>query len=101
MNRDREREISFEEAVMSWCAGIYLPIVAIIREERILPRFAGRTESDLYIWIARHWEELKSHYGEHVPMRDAARDFSHKHGRGFLTTVFDVVKLAVAKILRG
>ena len=49
-------EVSYEEAVVSWYDTVYVPLIAIIREQGILDEFPGRTETDLYLWIiTRQW----------------------------------------------
>jgi hypothetical protein len=92
MNKSRDHEISFEEALLSWYDNLYRPIIEAIREESILPRFPGRTEGDLYIWILRHWDELKKEYGEGVSIRTAAKSFSEKHGKISPRSIIDWLK---------
>ena len=41
-----------------WYEYSYVPIAEMIREERILETFPGRTELDLYLWIVEHRERL-------------------------------------------
>jgi hypothetical protein len=57
-------EMSFNEAATAWYEMIYLPTVQIIRESSLLERFYGRTESDLFVWVSIHREELNEIYGE-------------------------------------
>jgi len=99
-NLNRQQEISFEEGLLSWYDSVYFPIVTIIREERILPRFPERTESDLYVWIVRHWDELKGKYGQGFSMREAARDFSSKHGRSLAANLLEIIRLALKRIFK-
>jgi hypothetical protein len=80
LNQSGEGEIPFGDALVSWYRTIYDPIVKIIREEQLCPRFPGRTDSDLYIWIVTHWDFLKKKYGEY-DLSDAARDFGDRYGR--------------------
>ena len=80
MNLDQPEEIPYREAMLDWYDTVYLPIVQIIREERLLGAFRGRTESDLYVWVVRHWDELKKRYGNDYPLRYAARDFKSRFG---------------------
>ena len=46
-----DRAIDRDEAVAGWYDMVYLPIVQVIREQRVLKRFPGRTEADLYRWV--------------------------------------------------
>jgi hypothetical protein len=80
LNEKAEGEISFSDALVSWYNGVYKPIIAIIREERLYMHFPGRTTGDLYVWIVKHWDFLKKKYGLGFSLRDAARDFSKKYG---------------------
>ena len=52
------RYVSVEETLGDWYEYGYRPIAEMIREERILDAFPGRTEIDLYLWIVNHRERL-------------------------------------------
>ncbi|HOJ00843.1 MAG TPA: hypothetical protein PLL88_04435 [Anaerolineaceae bacterium] len=85
-----QREISYEEAVSSWYENIYLPLVKIIRQQKILDQFPDRTEADLYFWIIEHLAFLKAEYHKDFSFEEAAGDFLMKFHPGF-------IKLTVAK----
>jgi hypothetical protein len=53
-----KRYVSSEEVLRDWYEYGYRPIAEMIREERILDAFPGRTELDLYLWIVYHREHL-------------------------------------------
>ena len=53
-----KRYVSPEEVLRDWYEYGYRPIAEMIREERILDAFPGRTELDLYLWIVFHREQL-------------------------------------------
>ena len=53
-----KRYVSPEEALRDWYEYGFCPISEMIREERILDAFPGRTELDLYLWIVYHRERL-------------------------------------------
>ncbi len=55
-------ELSWSEAVTSWYDHVYVPVVEAIRRYGLLDHFPGRTEADLYLWIAHHRERLAHHY---------------------------------------
>jgi hypothetical protein len=68
--RDEELErqgdhvgLSWPEAVSSWYDNVYMPVVQAIRDYDLLHNFPGRTEADLYLWIALHRERLAAAYG--------------------------------------
>jgi hypothetical protein len=77
-----QREIPYPEAVARWYDDVYMPVVRIIREERILDLFSGRTEADLYLWISEHQYYLRERYGQDVPLEEAAAEFSHEFSQG-------------------
>ncbi|MDR0602559.1 MAG: transcriptional regulator [Treponema sp.] len=80
LNLNREDEIPFSEALVSWYGNVYSPIIRIIKDEWLLLKFPGSSESDLYVWIVKHWDFLKRKYGIYS-LLDAAKDFSAKYGR--------------------
>lgn len=96
LQEGREGEVSFEEAMLSWCDTVFKPIIDVIRKEHILSRFPGRTEADLYVWIVRHWDELKKKRGGQFPLDEAAKDYTRRYGKagfggritGFLRAIF-------------
>ena len=80
VNQSLTRELSLGEAIWSWHENVYWPIILAIQEEGLLSRFPGRTPSDLYVFIVKHWDELKRKYGLEYPISDAARDFGERYG---------------------
>jgi len=83
INQGKSVEIPFDEALRSWYGEVYRPIARICDEARILARFPGRTTSDLYVYIVRHWDSLKRKFGLSYPVEAAVRDYSRRYGRGF------------------
>jgi hypothetical protein len=80
LNENKNEEIPFNDALVSWYNNVYNPVVAIIKEQYLLANFPGRTESDLYVWIIKHWDFLKKKYGIYT-LAQAAGDFSNKYGQ--------------------
>ena len=80
LNEDIEEEIPFSDALVSWYNNVYNPVIAIIKEQWLLINFPERTESDLYVWIIKHWDFLKKKYGTYS-LAKAANDFSKKYGQ--------------------
>lgn len=95
LNLAQAEEIPFTEALLSWYDKVYAPIVRIIEAEALAAHFPGRTPADLYVWIVRHWDELKRRFGQGFPLAEAARDFTRRHGRRF-----PVPAAALAALLR-
>ena len=76
-NLSKKSEIPLADAAASWYDTVYLPIVRIIREERLLARFPKATEADLYVYIGHHWAELGRKYGPIFTLEEAAEDYSN------------------------
>ncbi len=90
--------IPYEEAVHSFIDHVYLPIVEEIRNSNILKNFPERTEADLYLWIARHREELRHKYGMSAPPspKTAVSSFAELHGTRPLQRVIKQMKHILA-----
>ncbi|QQO08586.1 transcriptional regulator [Breznakiella homolactica] len=99
LNENSNIEIEFSDALVSWYNNVYDPIIEIIRDERLYYNFPDRTPSDLYVWIAKHWDFLKKKYGVNYSIADAAMDFSRKYGRK-PSNVFDYIILFFSKLFR-
>src|SRR5919202_5338755 len=69
-----KRYVSPEEALRDWYEYSYRPIAEMIREERILDAFPGRTELDLYLWIIYHRERLALEARDEGISPEAAKD---------------------------
>lgn len=79
MNLHQEEEVSMEEAILSWFNTVYLPIVVTVREKHILRSFKNRTLSDMYVWIVRYWDELKTKFGGNIPIDEAVTHFKQEY----------------------
>lgn len=83
MNEHVKYEIPLEKAAQSWYGKVFLPIVMQIREDGLLRAFPGNTYGDLYLWIVRHWDNLKHGLEEEVTIQHATGDFKHKFAAGW------------------
>ncbi len=72
MGIDYQRDVEYAEAVNHLYEYVYLPVVNIIREQGILRHFPGRTETDLYLWIAEYRTELEEELGWKIKTEYAA-----------------------------
>lgn len=81
LNEGKEEEISMKEAARSWFNSVFSPIIGIIKRERILRRFPRRTPGDLYMWVVKHWDELKGKFGQDFSLEEAAMDYSSRFGK--------------------
>lgn len=60
---ERGQPVSVAEALTSWYDNDYLPVVEVVRERGMLRDFPGRTEADLYLWVAENATELRRELG--------------------------------------
>ncbi len=85
INQSQKEEIPFSEAAASWFKNVYTPIVQEIQRDGLLAAFPGKTEGDLYLWIVRHWDNLKNSSGnQSVTITAATKDYKRRFGLGFL-----------------
>jgi hypothetical protein len=98
LGQERQCDVSWEEAVMSWYDRLYLPIVRIIRERNVLAHFPHRTEADLYIWIMDHLHYLKEQYGPDFSPEAATDDFTRQFSRKRVKVLQRGVKRAIASV---
>jgi nucleotide-binding universal stress UspA family protein len=87
MGIDEKRNISYEEAVAHWYDTVYLPVVEIIRERGILRYFPNRTEADMYIWLAKHREDLQNNLGWELDTENVVEDWIAQYTTGLLETI--------------
>ena len=89
MNETEEKEIPFEKAVINWYKTVYLPIIKECRNLNLLSSFPGNTEGDLYIWIVRHWDNLKNMSGsQNVSIESATLDYKQRFSKGCVSRFF-------------
>jgi hypothetical protein len=100
LNQNREDEIPFSDALVSWYRNVYSPVISIIREQWLLANFPGRSASDLYVWIVKHWDFLKKKYGLSYSLSRAAGDFARKYGKSG-GRFFRFLALLVKKIFKA
>ena len=53
-------------AVRSWYETFFRPMTETIRASGVLADFPGRTEADLYLFVARHLHALRERWGDGV-----------------------------------
>lgn len=78
MESQSGREVSDSEAITSWYDHAYLPVVQVIRERGMLRDFPGRTETDLYLWVAENRERLRHQLGWSVKPEAVVADLAAK-----------------------
>ncbi len=75
---EQQREIPYEEAVVSWYDHVYLPVVQMVREQGILRYFPQRTEADMYVLLAEYRAELAQALGWDVSLETAVTELTHQ-----------------------
>lgn len=70
---------SLAEAAEDWYRNVYLPVVERIRTSGVLGGFPGRSEADLYLWIAENQARLQMHYAARKQARQAVDQFAREH----------------------
>jgi hypothetical protein len=56
-------KLGWKEAVGSWYDTVYLPVISAVRAQGVHARFPTRTESDLYLAITQHREQVAEAFG--------------------------------------
>lgn len=98
LNQGKSETLSFEEGARSWYENVYKPIIEEVRLQKLLLAFPGTTEADLYMWIVRHWDNLKHMSGSHeVSIESAASDYKTRFGKGALRRLLDRLKNALSR----
>ena len=59
----KQQPCTFQEAARDWYQSIYLPVIHIIRQRGMLRDFPDRTETDLFVWIEKHRQEVIQNLG--------------------------------------
>jgi len=87
MGIEQKRPVEWEEAVLDWYDNVYLPVVKVIEENKILDDFTGRTPGDLYLWIMDHRWYLHEATGEDIGAHTAALSYDAQFGSWTRKTV--------------
>lgn len=92
MNQQQELEVTMDTAISSWFYTVYLPLVTTIRNQHIMHNFPKRTLADLYIWIVRYWDQLKTKFGEDIPISTAVKKFEKNFKLPFYKRIINGIK---------
>lgn len=77
---ERDKEVTADEAVISWYESVYLVLVSAIRRSGVLQFFADRTEADLYLWIMDHRHYLTEQAGHDPGPYEAVARYAEELG---------------------
>ncbi|HQF72506.1 MAG TPA: transcriptional regulator [Treponemataceae bacterium] len=92
INETIQEEIPFPDAMLSWYQNVYQPVLRVIRKKKLLKKFRKRTESDLYVWIIKRWDELKNKYGDSFPLDEATRGIDEPEVLPFPASILQKIK---------
>lgn len=92
INETIPKEIPFPDAMLSWYQNVYQPVLRVIRKKKLLKKFRKRTESDLYVWIIKRWDELKNKYGASFPLDEATRGIDEPEVLPFPASILQKIK---------
>jgi nucleotide-binding universal stress UspA family protein len=81
MGLEQQQEIQFVDAATDWYDKVYFPIIEIIRERGLMLDFPGRTELDLYLWIADHRAALEDELKSQVEVTSVADDLADQYSQ--------------------
>jgi len=70
------REATVHEAVNDWYTYIYMPIIQVVRDRKVLEEFPRLTEADIYLWVMRHRHHLEEEEGHDVGPAASAEDYA-------------------------
>jgi hypothetical protein len=85
---EQDRPVERDEAVGHWYDNVYTPVVQVIRDEKVLEAFPGRTEADLYRWIMEHrWYMRERNGGADPGPSLAATEYVRMFGRKNLVQI--------------
>lgn len=80
LNLHKSEEVTMEAAIISWFETVYFPIAVTIQKQKLMKIFKKQTISDLYVWIVRYWDDLKSKFGDdNISIDKAVSDFYMQH----------------------
>jgi hypothetical protein len=67
---ETRQDVSWKDALNSWCDTVYDPMIKAIRRSAILEQFPDKTETDLYLFVMDHLHYLRQRYGKAGDQRD-------------------------------
>lgn len=88
INQSKSEEISMPDAVLSWYQNVYCPVIDVIHHRRVMRQFKGRTTSDMYVWLIKYWDELKTKFGTEISLDEITDEFKQEFGKSFFRHFF-------------
>ena len=87
LEKQEKKPVEKEVVIRSWVINVYVPMIEKIKESGLLRDFPNRTETDLYLWLLKHQEDLERSLGWQVNLGDALKNLRDRFGRKSATTI--------------
>lgn len=97
LNLNQEEEITMPDAILSWFNKVYMPVVQVINDAKVMKKFKKRTISDLYVWMIKYWDDLKHKFGEDYPIDQMALSFTKTYGTGLFHRITNNFKKIILR----
>ena len=97
INMNIADEIPIEKAILSWFLTVYLPVIKVIEKSHTMAYFKGRTKSDMYVYIIKYWDEIKTKFGNSYPLDQATQSFVTKYGTPLSKRILNKIKKIIFK----
>ena len=98
MGIDQNRPVRYKEAVAHWYDHVYKPVIHVIHEQGVMEDFPELTETDLYLWILKHRDQLGGALSWEIQPEEAANDLASRFSprlRQVLKRLFRAIKNVV------
>ncbi len=70
------KSLSAEYKAAQWYDNVYIPVINLMREQGLTHTFSRRTETDLYVMLTEHREELEDELGLTIDSETAAVEWA-------------------------
>jgi len=83
LEKEKGEGVSLPEAACSWYDTVYTPLATVIRKNRIMKQFPHRTETDFYLWIIQHRNQLINEHRWKGEPESMVESYTQKYGGVF------------------
>lgn len=97
INMNKTGEIPMDKAILSWFTTVYLPVIKVIDRHNVMRYFKGRTKSDMYVYIIKYWDEIKTKFGNGYSLDDVATSFKVKFGTPLRKRILNMIQKLMLK----
>lgn len=97
INMNKSEEIPMDKAILSWFTTVYLPVIKVIDRHNVMRYFKGRTKSDMYVYIIKYWDEIKTKFGNGYSLDEVATSFKTKYGTPLIRRILNKIQKLILK----